>query len=132
MLGAHDVIGYSLLEECGPDSALHRPGVPLEVQLGEIHQAGRPESHSVEFRLWCACTCVIPRADDQIVFGARLRRGVLHVLAVEGERTRLVIVIAAGDGQYGKLHPGILIVRGIVSSPVIIAMWMRDPFMECG
>ena len=62
LLCAHHVIGHILLQEFGFRAALHRPGVPLPVQLLQIHQAGWPDFDAAELCLGHPCAGMIRTA----------------------------------------------------------------------
>src|SRR6185437_16708877 len=69
-------------------------------------------------------------ADDEIVPGTCLGRGVTHVQSIVSQRSGLVAVITAGDGQNGNRQARVLLRRRIVAIPESVRMRMLNPPLE--
>ncbi len=130
LVGIHDVVRDALLQELRLRAALHRPRVPVQMQLRNVDEARRPEGQATELRLRCARAGVIPRADDQVVPCAPFGICSLHVLPIVLDRARLIAVVAAGDRQDRNRQLRVLLGRRVVAVPIRIDRWMREPLLE--
>src|SRR5450631_3139796 len=102
------------------------------MQLWNVQQARRPEGYSADLRIGEMRPGVIPRPDDKkVLFSGRFGRK-LHELAVMGQRTGLVVVIATGNRKNRDRQPRVLIRRRVVLVPERVYGRVREPFLKHG
>src|SRR5262249_33276875 len=101
---ASDIVGNPLLQEFRLLASFHGPVVPVCVEFVQIDHRRFAELKSANFAGWCPRAGVIPRSYDQVMASPTVGRSELHVPAVESHRTRLVIIVMAGDRQNGSVY----------------------------
>ncbi len=128
--GAEHVVGNLVLQEFGLGAGLHRPVVPVLVQLVHVEQAGLAERDAADFRFRRPRSGVIPRSDDQIVLRFCVLGSVRHRFVIVGHCTRLIAVVLTGDAQDRHVDLRVLLRARVVAVPIRIEHRVRHPVLE--
>src|SRR6478672_1559409 len=91
--GSEQIISDLIFEERRFRSRFHGPVVPLAVQVVEIDDCSGAKLYTSDFISGRARAGMVPRSNDEKMFGARLRRGVCDMIPVICERTQFVAVV---------------------------------------
>src|SRR5882757_1646842 len=100
LVSGHDITSHRLAQELRRWAALQSPCIPLQMELTEIHQAGGTDLDAPKLRLWSARARVIPGAYHEVVLSLALGTGIAQMFSIMCQRSRLIAVVAAGNGEY--------------------------------
>ena len=74
------------------------------MEIVKIDNRARTEFYAAGFVCRRARSGMVPRSDDEKMFGARFGRCIRHVITIKCHRAQLVAVVLAGDSQNRQRH----------------------------